>query len=260
MEMLPSALKQSLYYRLYNNQAAHLKNAHLFGEAPLKYGNDVQMHDLVPGDIISGNIAFTGFYELELTKKIAGLGRLGGTLVDVGANMGYFSLLWASLSPKNKVIAFEASPRVAQKARTNIERNHYQDRITLHEIAVGHEADEIQFRANSELQTGWGTIVSDNSDKTITVPMKRLDQMIEGNTVDVLKIDIEGADTWAILGAENLLQKKAIKMIFFEENFQCMQALGISPNQAPEFLNSLGYKTTCLTQDQEMKEWVAVIE
>jgi hypothetical protein len=51
---------------------------------------------LLRGDSISESIAFTGLRELALTRNLAALAKKGGQFVEVGANMGYFSLLWAA--------------------------------------------------------------------------------------------------------------------------------------------------------------------
>lgn len=79
--------------------------------------------ELVPGDHISDIIAFTGVYEMSLTKRVVDLARQGGVLVDVGANLGYFPLLWAALNRENKCFAFEASPRNIPLLNRNISRN-----------------------------------------------------------------------------------------------------------------------------------------
>ena len=72
-------------------------------------------------------------YELELTRRLCDLARRGGTFVDVGANLGYFSLLWAAQNPGNRCVAFEASPRNLDLLRRNVARNSLGGRV---EVAV----------------------------------------------------------------------------------------------------------------------------
>ena len=60
--------------------------------------------ELVPGDWISDCIAFTGVYEPELSRGIAAKARRGGTFIDIGANLGYFSLVWAAGNTGNQTI------------------------------------------------------------------------------------------------------------------------------------------------------------
>ncbi len=112
--------------------------------------------ELVPGDHISNSIAFLGYYELELSRKIISLAKEGGLLVDVGANLGYFSLLWAAGNPKNRCIAFEASPRNVSIIERNIKRNHFENQITLIPKAASKDSGWMPFDLGPEEQTGWG--------------------------------------------------------------------------------------------------------
>jgi hypothetical protein len=106
-----------------------------------------------------GQIAFLGYYEKELSKTIAWLGReKEGRFVDVGANIGYYSLLWVAQSPENKAIAIEPSPRVQDLLRENVERNGFGDRITIVEAAAGWETGEVQFDVGPEDEVGWGGV------------------------------------------------------------------------------------------------------
>jgi hypothetical protein len=77
--------------------------------------------------------------------------------------------------------------------------------------------------------------------------------------VDFLKVDIEGADVWALMGCEDLLKKHLVKEVWYEQNKPRMRSLGIKPEQAQEFLESLGYR--CFPQNDpssELVEWRAV--
>ena len=213
------------------------------------------MHQLLPGDVISGNIAFTGFYELGLSHRIGKMARGGGLFVDVGANMGYFSLLWAGLNPAGRVIAFEAAPRNIALLENNIRQNGLSDRITLVPKAAGDRAGTVQFETGPMDQTGWGGISTSVTSGTINVPLVRLDQELPDAPIDVLKIDVEGADTWVLRGCEGLLKNKCIRAIFFEQNEERMKRLGIASGEAQDFLRALDY--ACVPCAGEVDEWMA---
>jgi len=213
------------------------------------------MHDLVPGDVISGNIAFTGFYEWDLSRRIVGHARRGGLLVDVGANMGYFSLLWAGTNPTGRVVAVEASPRNIGLLRNNVKQNRLEDRITVIPHAAGDHAGSITFDAGPAEQTGWGGISRGPSANTITVPMVRIDEELRGTDIEVLKIDVEGSDTLVLLGCEGLLKERRIRTIYFEQNRHRMEQLGIPPDNAVRFLRGAGYE--CRPLGADAMEWIA---
>ncbi len=251
--LLPNRFKASLYYRYYRTRHAYWSS--LFEVAPLVFSPNVAMYGLLVDDIISGNIAFNGFYELALSEQIAQIAQRGTVFVDVGANMGYFSLLWSGLNPTGRVIAFEAAPRNIAIIQNNISKNHLTDRITLVPKAAGNHLGMITFDVGPTDQTGWGGIVSAASSTTIDVPLVRLDQELPDSPIDVLKIDVEGADTWVLLGCEALLRKKQIGTIFFEQNRYRMEKLGIAPGEAQTFLRDLDY--TCVPFRGNDGEWTA---
>lgn len=253
LRLAPPRIRQSITYRVYLNQCFRFRS--LYSVARLALCPSVSMYNLVPGDIISGNIAFNGFYELDLSREIMRSSRKGGLLVDVGANMGYFSLLWAGMNPLNRVIAFEPAARNIERMSQNIERNGLSDRISLIPKAVGHKAGTVWFNAGSVDQTGWGGITLGNSGGDVEVPIVRLDEELRDTRIDILKIDVEGADTWVLYGCEALLRQNKIRKRFFEQNAARMRELGIGANEAKDFLADLGY--VCAPFGRGGGEWVA---
>lgn len=230
----------------------------LFSKAPINAAPGVVMK-LLPTDVMHGLIAFTGVYEDELTTHISRKARQGGVLVDVGANAGYFSLIWASLNSSNKVLAFEASPRNIPILNENIEMNGLMDRIAVHAQALGKEQGTLPFDLGPEEQTGWGGITLDASETSVEVPVERLDSLIDDNTIiDVMKVDVEGADTWVIMGAEKLLEKKQIKVIYYEQNKTRLKQLGIKETDAAEYLAMFGYHARPVSPvSRDVVDWVA---
>ena len=200
MRLCPLSWRTWLYYHHYRARRPQLRS--LFEGAELAFAPGVRMR-LVPTDEGHGCIATAGFYELPLTRTIARLGKNGGVLVDVGANYGYISLLWAAQKAGNRVIAFEASPRNQQALRLNVERNGFTDAIALRNEAAGKEVGELKFHLGPEEQTGWGGLVQgDANGDEATVRVVTLDEELKDiQCIDVLKIDTEGADTWVLEGA-----------------------------------------------------------
>lgn len=255
LTLLPDSLKERAYYRLYNNRQAHYYYSPLFKQAPLRFSPHAYLYDLLPGDVISGMIAMTGFYELALSRCIVSLAKNGGLFVDVGANLGYFSILWTSINPNSKAVCFEASPRNIESINNNLKNNSLTDRVTLIPKAAGREQGTVKFDVGPSDQTGWGGIANSKSTNSIEVPLTRVDHEIRDQTIDVLKVDVEGADTWVLFGCEALLKEERIRKIFFEQNTHRMNLLGIRAGEAQEFLQDLGY--TCVAMDRNGLEWVA---
>ena len=253
LRILPSRLRHSVYYRFY--RARHGEWLPLFEEAPLALAPHISMHGLIPGCGVSGPLALFGLYEPALSTRLAQLAENGGVLADVGANMGYFSLLWTAGNPNASAIAFEASPRNISILENNVVKNGLNGRITLIAKAAGKSSGRIDFDLGPNHETGWGGIASSHASHSISVPLVRLDQELSEENIDVLKIDVEGADTWVLYGCEQLLKAKRIRTIFFEQNRHRMEGLGIKPGEAQQFLRDLDY--TCEPFEGNEGEWIA---
>jgi FkbM family methyltransferase len=253
MRVLPDRLKASAWARLYQTSRSW---PHLFRDAPLRFAPAVAM-DLVPGDVISSSIAFTGFHELPLSRYVRNLARRGGTMIDVGANLGYFSLLWAAAGQQNRCLAFEASPRVVDLLRNNLRKNHLESRVEVFPFAAGRERGRLDFHLGPPDQTGWGGF-SPPTAETVSVDVVRVDEVVPAEPVALLKIDAEGADTWVLMGCEKLLRNRLIGSICFEQNRARMRQLGIADGEAEKFLRSVDYVASPSTDpSRENVEWFA---
>lgn len=240
MYLKPLWLREKLFWKFYFNHSKAFSD--LFKSACLELAPTVSLN-LLETDISHKMIAFTGFYELPLSHKILRFMNNGGLMVDVGANYGYYSCLWASAHSKNRVIAFEASPPNVSALRSNLTSNKLESHVQVHELAVGKEPGKLQFDLGSTEQSGWGGICLQESQNSFEVSVISLDDFFKHQdlSINVLKIDTEGADTWVIEGALNLLRDKRINHIFFEENKTRIAKLGIESGVAQKMLTECGY-------------------
>lgn len=254
--VLPHKLQKTIFWRLF--YPVKEKWYGLFEAAKLHYAPAIRMK-LLPSDFMLGLIAFTGIYERSLSKRVLNAAREGGTMVDVGANFGYFSLIWASANKSNEVIAFEASPRNYKYLKENVENNGLLGRVSVHSFALGKSNDVLDFDPGPDDMTGWGGLKLAESDSSIKVPVKRLDDLLDSNIViDFMKIDVEGADTWVLMGAEKLLIEKRIKEIHFEQNKLRMKKINIDNEDAVKFLKSVGYDSQPLSDpSKDLVAWRA---
>jgi len=251
--------KKRLFFRFYN--PVKKKWHGIFENAPIKAAPGIVLK-LLSSDFMHGLIAFTGIYEEELTSRLSEQAGKGGVLVDVGANAGYFSTIWAALNPSNKVLSFEASPRNVGILNENIKKNGLQDRVKVYGFALGKEKGVLPFDCGPEDLTGWGGLVLESKAASIEVDVERLDQLLtDVEIIDVLKIDVEGADTWVLMGADLLLRNKQIKLIYFEQNKTRLNQLAIREDEAVEYLASVGYKAVPLSDTSEdIVDWMATPE
>jgi hypothetical protein len=161
LRMVPDRLCIAIWARLYRSKQKHWQP--LYRAATLRHGPLVSM-ELVSGDVISDCIAFTGVYEPVLTRRVVELARQGGTLIDIGANLGYFALIWAACNPANKCIAFEASPRNVDILLRNVNQNQFETQITVVPSPAGAAQGKLWFDIGPPDQTGWGGLTLEENE------------------------------------------------------------------------------------------------
>jgi FkbM family methyltransferase len=225
-----------------------------FKEVKLKYSRNIKM-DLNKFDIGHQYLAFTGVYEDQLTQKISTLKKNnGGLMVDVGANYGYYSLIWCDNKLTNKAICFEASPKNLKAITNNISKNNLDNQVILETLAVSDSIGKLYFDQGPEDQTGWGGISNAaNGESTVEVNTITLDQYFKNKkftNVEVLKIDTEGADYLVIKGAIELLKTKKINHIFWEENLYRAKQLGLKGGESEILFRELGYEVTKIGENE----------
>lgn len=150
---------------------------------------------------IVGNIERTGGrYEEDVTGFLRQVVPENGVVVDAGANIGVLSLLAARLAPRGRVYAFEPAPRTADYIRANAAANRVTN-IEVEAVALSDHEGEIEFAVNTEYPAGAHLAVDEAS---ITVPTTTLDawaSRVGLDRLDVLKIDVEGAELLVLAGA-----------------------------------------------------------
>jgi FkbM family methyltransferase len=192
-------------------------------------------------------IHYCGFLELTLSRRMAGAATKGGLLVDVGANHGYFTCLWAAARLDNQVIAFEPARAAYSALLDNLRSNDLDGRVDAHRMAVGRKALVAEFVESPGGQSGMSRFRSDHDDLTpsTTVEVTTLDAALFAATpdprVDVLKIDAEGADAWVLEGAERLLRERRIRDVFFEQDLELQHRLKVTRDAPQAILNRCGY-------------------
>jgi FkbM family methyltransferase len=139
--------------------------------------------------------------------------RPGMTFYDLGANIGFFSLLAARLvGEQGRVIAFEADPEIAARLREHIERSQFRW-VTVVEKAVWSEASRVLFeRIDPETSPdrGLGHVVGEapanSSGRIIEIEAVALDDFTRtAPAPDFIKCDVEGAEVEVFRGAQRLL-------------------------------------------------------
>lgn len=154
-------------------------------------------------------------YERGMTGTIERLVMPADICADVGAHFGYFTLLMAKRTgPRGRVVAFEAYPPNTQQLRANVRVNGYQDWVQVENIAVcDRSSAQVALFPGRERSSAEWNIVGHDTGGNSTVPelevaATSLDAYFAiGSQVDVVKIDVEGAEADVIRGMRRLLNE-----------------------------------------------------
>jgi FkbM family methyltransferase len=146
-------------------------------------------------------------WEPALSNLLRRVLRPGGSFVDVGANIGYFSVLASDLvGPGGRVFAVEPDSRNRAFLEANLARNRCAN-VTILPYAAWSEDSSLTLETHPAggSMSSVHPIEAGDGESAETVPAKRLDELIEG-PVDLLKIDCELVDHIALAGAAGLLR------------------------------------------------------
>ena len=203
---------------------------------------------------LTPHLLLDGYWEEWITDIFKTIVKPGMTVVDIGANVGWFTLLFSMLVEREgKVVAFEADPDTHRLVSQSIDVNGFGDRTCVEQFAVADKAGEIKFHRFAD-HHGSNSIHDDSfsaaeefgdSLETITVPSISLDEYFGDSHIDVIKIDAEGAEPLIIEGAKKLLERHDRLQLVIE--YDPRNRAGI------ESLLELGYQFSRITESSQLE-------
>jgi len=205
-------------------------------------------------------------YEQETSQVYIDLLQQGDTFLDIGAHIGYYSLLAASLvGTSGQVFSFEPNADNLLQLKENIMLNQYAS-VQIFPFAVGDENKEVNFFENQDNDGGhalWDVgkhdfnIKSRENSQTFTVQMKTLDSLFSESKIDSLKLikmDVEGCEAMVLEGATQLLKTHQYPFVISEINRFALSEMGSSEDEVRNKMNSLGYECYVLTEAGLIKQ------
>ena len=185
---------------------------------------------LIPANdlILMPELVVAGTYDVPFTAFVREHIQPGDMAIDVGAHVGLFTLLLAyEVWERGHVIAYEANPNTLPVLRDNIAMNYLDDRVEIVGRAAGARAGHAQlvaperFRAMSSIQPlDEDTLLSGSKVDRVErfdVEVEPLDTHVgRFERIDLVKIDVEGAEEQVFAGMANLLESRVVRRVCFE--------------------------------------------
>ena len=160
------------------------------------------LFELHPGDEIERDIAVHGIYERRLLHYLETLVPVGGTVIDIGANIGNHALY---LSGKAGIVhCFEPNPLAYRRLERNIALNNAAN-VIVHRVGMGNRDASLPFNSHDSL--GRSSFVGGMG---ASLPIRKADDAIAElrlPSIDLLKIDVEGMEPSVFAGLSSTLAK-----------------------------------------------------
>lgn len=149
------------------------------------------------------------YHEPAVTYLIEKLMGVCPSFVDVGAHLGYFSIIVAKLCPNKPVLAYEMDDRAFKRLVKNANANDIPN-LSLFQKAITASSGSVSYRRLPMLDSGESIAFAGSDDPSRTVESQSLDDAFSttGIPVGLIKIDVEGADYDVLTGMEETLQKQ----------------------------------------------------
>ena len=196
-----------------------------------------------------------GFVEVERAERIFYLNYLrdGMTVFDVGANVGELTLIFSRfVGDGGSVHAFEASRATFDKLKIVCETIGRRN-VTLNHLAVSDHNGAIKLNVYADAYSSFNSQAARPlKDYGLDLepvgveetPATTIDEYCKKNkieTIDLLKIDVEGAELQVLKGAREMLESKRVKCLTFEFG-QTTFDMGVRPEEIERFLAEMNYK------------------
>lgn len=182
-------------------------------------------------------------YDPFMTELFERVVKEGNTVIDLGANVGYYTLLASKIVGKRgRVYAFEPDPKSYKLLVKNIDFNNYSNIIPVPKAVTDRVGSTKLFLSP---EPGADTLYADEGQQRfIEVETETLDHFFQdkGETVNVVKMDIEGGEMDALSGMDSLIRQNQNLNMFVEFFPRNIERAGYSPGQLLDKLWSYKFK------------------
>lgn len=212
-------------------------------------------------DVIERNLWVNGVWDQPIKDLMAAVLRPGDHFLDLGANIGYFTLLASQLvGPAGTVIAVEPSIRALRKLTNHVWLNECANVLVV-SCAAGSERSQTRISLATESNIGGSALASDSTTPQRSEPVwvAPIDDVLGGMSFHprLIKIDVEGYELAALRGIQRLLETDR-PWIACEITEGFLRRFGHSAAELVSYLDGLGYQPYALESLPSLKQIAAV--
>lgn len=192
-----------------------------------------------------------GPYENFQAKVLLDLARVSSEFLDIGANMGYYSLTAFKVNPDIKIHAFEPQPNIFSVLSKNVSLNYLNEKVALHNCGLGSKKSVATMFIPLFTGSGGGSLANLHQDegtpREVEVEVKVLDEYLGSDSnPDLIKIDVEGFEYEVVSGGIELITQSK-PTIVIELLRKWMKPFGKHPQDVVNLLVSKGYQVYAIS-------------
>lgn len=210
---------------------------------------DGRKFHVTPDDALYWPIYHGLGYEPEVTGIAERLIKPGDNVLDVGANVGWFTSLFGKLvGPDGRVIGFEPVPYNFTRLKEHVELNGLSKNTEILPVAVGKEESIVDihiFENRTKARSSLSPLNETTNFTKLPVQMITLDDVVKKrglNDISLMKVDVEGAEYGVLLGAKEILSHDKAPIIIIEINNDVNDSFGYKASDMKDLLRSYGYQ------------------
>lgn len=186
---------------------------------------------------------YKNWLEAGPVERLRPLVAPGSTVVDIGANIGFFTVRFARWTgPKGRVLAFEPEAENFRRLSEALLRHRQTGWVEAIQAAIGERTGRARLRLNP-MHPGDHRLTNEENEYDMDVPLVRLDDILAARgwpALSLVKIDVQGAEERVLLGAEQTLSRVRPAW-FVEVDDDCLQTMGSSAFKVMERFAANGY-------------------
>lgn len=239
-----NAVQRCLYKWVLSHPVLAYKAYNLFLSPFKSEVAEVQGHKMHLDRGDNMGLSIFGVVEPVMTKVVGGEVKKGDVVLDIGASIGYYTLIFARLAGENgKVFAFEPAPEMAALLRKNVSENGYKN-VTIEQKAGSDKNGKASLYLCGDNNMAHTLCAMHDGRRSVEIETIRLDDYFPAHAggIDFLKIDVEGAECAALEGLSGVLERNRNIKIVTEFHPKWLKMFGTDPGDYLALLTRHGFK------------------
>jgi FkbM family methyltransferase len=210
-------------------------------------------------DHVQRLIYFFGAYEPIESFLVQNILEKNDIVVDAGANIGFYSLLMSDICKNGKIYSFEPVPKNFEFLKKNVSLNFKNELIETVPVGLWNESKVLEFSLDSSMKDNVGSFTAgkvENTSEMFKCSVNKIDELLKDvEKIDFIKMDIEGAELFALQGGNSLINKFRPQFLI-EINRKACEQFGYNPNRIASFFKELDYQFYLIRESAESSGWI----